>query len=320
MEENNTKEVNLLQLIGMFFNWLKNIGIKLFQFLGFLIRLSYRHKVTVIIVMVLSIVAGQYLARPAARIYKAGAMVVLYGSQAETVKEICRQLENTSPLNKLISLGTKLSLPDSIAKNVVEIRSFYVIDYLKDEVPDKIDFDNSHSLTDTLNVRMRDRFYLQIKTKSIAQVPKVQVAIQNFFNTNAILRLKFDISKAELANQIQICNIELKRIDSLAQVSYFKEKDNQLQFEKNKLLLGEQTKQLFYNELLHLQDIKTYSQSKMGDYVQPVQMPSGFVVNPVPLNGRVKYGIFSLLIGFAIAVIIAGIKENMKKISGYLKA
>jgi len=246
-------------------------------------------------------------------------MVVLYGSKTQTVKEICKQLENTSPANKLTSLGAKLALPDSIAKNVVEIRSFYVIDYLKDEVPDKIDFDDNHSLTDTMNVRMSDRFYLQIKTKNIAQMPKVQAAIQNFFNTNAILRLKFDISKAELANQIQICNKELKRIDSLAQVSYFKEKDNQIQFEKNKLLLGEQKKQLFSDELLHLQDIKTYSQSKMGDFVQPVQLPSGFVVNPIPLNGRVKYGIFSLLIGFAIAVILAGIKENLKNITGYLK-
>jgi len=319
MEENNTKEINLLQLISMFFNWLNKIGRKLLNTIGFIIRLCYRSMYTFIIIIVLSLIVGQYLARPSARTYKAEAMTMLYGGEAQTVKEISKQLENSLSTNKLISLSTKLSLPDSVAKNIVEIKSFYVIDYLNDETADKIDFGNNHSLTDTLNVRMSDRLYLQLKIRKINQLQQIQTAILNYFNNNRLLQNEFIVKKDEYAQQIRICNLELQRVDSLAQVSYFKDNEKQLRFEKDKLLVGDQKKQLFYEDLLGLQARKSYAEMKLVDFVQPVDMPSGFVVNPSPLNGRVKYGIFSLLIGFAIAVIVIMLIDNLKNIFSYLR-
>jgi len=319
MEENNTKEINLLQLISMFFKWLQKIGITLLNTIGYLFRLCYRSIYTFLILIALSLIVGQYLARPSARTYKAEAMTMLYGSEAQTVKEICKQLENSLSTNKLISLATKLSLPDSVAKNIVEIKSFYVIDYLNDKTADKIDFGNNHSLTDTLNVRMSDRLFLQLKLKKINQLQQIQTAILNYFNSNRILQNQFNIKKDEHAQQIHICNLELQRVDSLAQVSYFKDNEKQINYEKDKLLVGEQKKQLFYDDLLRLQSIKSYAEMKLVDFVQPVEMPSGFVVNPTPLNGRVKYGVYSLFIGFAIAVIVLLLIENLKYIFSYLR-
>ncbi|MHB9141236.1 MAG: hypothetical protein ACYC25_05135 [Paludibacter sp.] len=318
MEENTTKEINLLQLITLFLNWIKNMLMNLLRFGGYLLRLCYRRKITVIIVLVISVVIGQYFARKSNRVYKAEAMAMLYGSDASTVKEVCKQIENSLSNYKLTSLATKLSLPDSVANNITEIHSFYVIDYLKDKTPDKIDFGNNHSLTDTLNVPMQDRIYLQIKTKNINQVPQVQAAILNFFNTNSVIKNQFINRKNEYLQRIQICDTELQRIDSLAKVSYFKDKDKQIRFENNKLLVGDQMKQLFYENLLRLQEVKALAQVKLTNYIQPVDLLSGFVVNPTPLNGRVTYGIYSLLIGFILAVIIAGLIENIKKIFDFL--
>lgn len=318
MEENTTKEINLLQLITLFFNWIKNIILNLLRFVGYMIRLCYRRKIVVIIVLVISIVIGQYFARKSNRIYKAEAMAMLYGSEASTVKDVYSQLENSLSTNKLTSLATKLSLPDSVAKNITEIHSFYVIDYLKDNTPDKIDFGNNHSLTDTLNVPMRDRIYLQIKTKNINQVPLVQAAILSFLNTNSVIKNQFLSKKTDYLQQIRICDIELQRIDSLAKVSYFKDTEKQMRFEQNKLLVGDQRKQLFYDDLLRLQSIKSSAEKQLADCIQPVDLPSGFVVNPMPLNGRVTYGLYSLLIGFVLAVIIAGLIENIKKIFDFL--
>jgi len=318
MEEKTTKEINLLQLITLFFNWIINILMNLLRFVGYLLRLCYRRKITVIIVLLISIVIGQYFARKSNRIYKAEAMAMLYGSEASTVKDVCRQLENSLSTNRLTSLATKLALPDSVANNITEIHSFYVIDYLKDKTPDKIDFGNNHSLTDTLNIPMKDRIYLQIKTKNINQVPQVQAAILNFFNANSVIKNQFFSKKNEYVQQIRICDTELQRIDSLAKVSYFKDSEKQMRFEMDKLLVGDQKKQLFYSDLLQLQAIKTYAQIKLTDFIQPVDLPSGFVVNPMPLNGRVTYGIYSLLIGFILAVVIAGLIENIKKIFDFL--
>jgi hypothetical protein len=318
MEENTTKEINLLQLITLFFNWIKNMLMNLLRFGGYLLRLCYRRKITVIIVLVISVVIGQYFARKSNRVYKAEAMAMLYGSDASTVKEVCKQIENSLSNYKLTSLATKLSIPDSVANNITEIHSFYVIDYLKDKTPDKIDFGNNHSLTDTLNVPMQDRIYLQIKTKNINQVPQVQAAILNFFNTNSLIRNEFNSKKNEYVQQIRICDTELQRIDSLAKVSYFKDSEKQMRFEMDKLLVGDQKKQLFYDDLLRLQSIKSYAEMQLTDFIQPVDLPSDFVVNPRPLNGRVSYGLYSLLIGFILAVIIAGLIENIKNIFDFL--
>jgi len=320
MEENNsTKEINLLQLISLFFDWLKKLGKSILNIFGYLLRLLFRQKIALIIILIICFGISQYMVRKSERVYKAESMAMIYGSDAQTARQVCKQLENSSPTNKLISLATKLSLPDSVAKNVVGISSYYVIDFMKDSVADMVDFNDNHSLKDTVNVRMRDRVYLQVLTKNIAQLPKVQTALLNYFNNNEILKSQFDIKKNELIQEIQICNTESHRIDSLAKVSYFKDSNSQLRFDKDKLLLGQQTKQLFYGELLRLQELKAHSEVKLSNYIQPVVLPTGLIVSPKPINGRMKYGMYSIEIGFAISLLLAGLIENLKKIITYLK-
>jgi len=318
MEENNSKEINLLQLISLFFNWLKKKWELILNFLGYLLRLSFRHILVIFIAVFVCFSIGYYLSRPSARIYKAEAVAMLYGVDTQTAKEVSKQLESSVSSNTLFSLSSKLSLPDSVTKNIVEITSFYVIDYLKDGVADMIDYKNSHSLTDTLNLRMKDRFCLQIKTLNINQVPIVQAAILNYFNTNLVMRNQFNIRKSEITQQINICDIELQRIDSLAKIFYFKDTEKQIRFEKDKLLVGDQKKQLFFEDLLKLHDIKAFAQSKLTDYTQPMTLPSGLVVNPNPENGRLKYEIVGLFLGFLIGLFVSALIENFKKILSFL--
>ncbi|MFT3754156.1 MAG: hypothetical protein QM800_15215 [Paludibacter sp.] len=273
MEENNSKEINLLQLIGAVINWIGNLAKSILTLVGKIIKLTYKYKVVTGSVLLVCVVYGQYLARPSARVYNAEAMAMLYGSEAETVKEVSKQLENTLGTNKLVSFATKLSLPDSVAKNIVSFRSFYVIDYLKDRVADKVDFANNHSLTDTLNLKMKDRLYFQVKIKKINQMPQIQAALLGYFNRNVLMKTEFEQKRNDLVNRIQICNTESHRIDSLAKISYFKDVNQQLSLENNKVLLGEQRKQLFYDELLRLNDIRSYSELRLAEFKQPVDLP-----------------------------------------------
>jgi len=318
MEEINSKEVNLLQLITLFFNWLKKIGKSILNFIGYLARLSFRHKIIVIASILVCLSISYYLSRPSARIYKAEAVAMLYGVETQTAKEISKQLETSVSSNTLYSLSSKLSLPDSITKNIIEINSFYVIDYLKDGVADIVDYKNNHSLTDTLNLRMKDRFCLQIKFKNMNQVPVIQAAILNYFNNNEVMKKQFNIRKSEIIKQINICDIELQRIDSLAKISYFKDTDKQLRFDKDKLLIGEQKKQLFFDDLLRLHDIKAYSEYRLTDFTQPMILPSGFVVSPNPENGRLKLEILGVFFGLLIGMFISGLIESFNKIIAFL--
>lgn len=319
MEEKNSKEINLLELISLLIDWLKKVGKSILNLLGGIARLAYRYKIVVIIIVALSVVIGQYIARPANRIYKAEAMAILHGTEAQLVREVCKQIENSLSTNKFTSLSTKLSLPDSVTNNIVSFESFYVIDYMRDSVADVIDFNHNHSLSDTMNIRMRDRIYFRLKTRSIAQVSLVQEALLNFLNNNTVIKAQFDIDKNELIKQIDVCDSEMTRIDSLAKVYYFKDTPTQLRFDNDKLLLGEQRKQLFYGELLHLQKLRSIAQIKLATYKQAVELPSDFVVVPTPVNGRVKCGMYSILIGFAIALIVALFLEYIKAIIAFLK-
>lgn len=318
MEKDKLKEINLLQLIAMLFDWLGGLLKSVLEGLGYLLRLSYRHALITIIITGMAVGAGLFLSRPSARIYKAEAMAMIYGSEAQTVKEICKQLENSISTNNLYSLSATLQVPDSIARNIIQFQSFYVIDYLKDKIADRVDFDDNHPLTDTLNVRMTDRLYFRIKTKNTGQISIVQKALLNYFNTNEVMKTQFENKKNELKQEIDICNAECKRIDSLAKVSYYKAVDKQIKFENNKLIVGEQKKQLLYGDLLEIHKAKTKAEIQYVNYKQPMALPAGFAVIQIPINGSVKYGILGLLIGYFVSLIVSTLFENRKKIAKYL--
>lgn len=316
----NDNEINLLQLVNLVFNWLKSIFLYFFVFIGYLLKLSYKHKIITIVFLLCSVSIGLYQSRPSAKIYKAEAMVMINGSEAQTVKEVCKQLENYSSEKKIISLSSKLSIPDSIAKNIVSIQSFYVIDYLKDGTADFVDFKNSHSLTDTLNKKMKDRLYFRVKIKNINQISVIQDAILQYLNNNKVLKTDFETKREEYKQQVLICNRESERIDSLAKVSYFKDRTTELRFTKDQLLLGEQKKQLFYDDLLRLQDLRAFINSKLADFKTPVYLPSGFVVNPSPENGSLKYSAIALIVGYLISLLLLVIIDNFKRTIKYLES
>lgn len=319
MDDKNSKEINLLQLLSLVFNWIASVTKKIITFVGKLLQLSVKHWVLFSTILLLCIALGQYMARPSARKHKAGGIAMLYGSDNYTVGEICRQLSNTFSDNKNLSLSAKLGIPDSISKNIVTIASYNVIDYLKDETPDKIDFTRKHSLTDTLNLVMKDRIYLEIVTRNVNQVKTFQDAFLKYLNSNTVLKTKFETEKINLQNRIKVCDSEIKRIDSLAKVSYFKDTNKEISFNNNKLTVGEQRKQLFYDDMIRLNDIKAYSSEKIATYVQPVDFPSDMVVNSIAINNRITYGMKSFIIGTLLAFLMVFLLDNSKKIISFLK-
>lgn len=318
MENKDTKEINLLQLLSLIGDWLIKLFNNILRLLGKSLQLLFKYWVISLIVIGIAVVVGQYLARPSAKKYKAGAIAMLYGSNVSTAREVCRQLQNSTVIDKSFSLAHKLNIPDSVAKNIVGINEFNVVDYLKDGSQDMIDFKRSHSLSDTLNLVMQDRFYVQVTTMKISQIPIVQQALLNYFNNNATLRGEFEASKAGLQARIDLCNKEIDRIDSLARVSYFKDAERKISFDNNRLIVGDQNKQLFYNDILNLQNIKSNTQHNLVDYQQPMNFVSGLVVDPNPINSRFKYLIYSLIIGFFVGIVATFLAENFKMIFNYL--
>ncbi len=319
MEENNLKEVSLFQLIAIIFQWIKKILTNFIQFVGKSLQLLYKFKWVTLSIVILCVAAGLYFSRPNARIYKVEAMAVLHGGDVQTLKEICKQLENSLATNDYLSLATKMGIPDSVSRKFFAIRTFDVIDYLGDGTADKIDFKRRHALDDTMNVKMKDRLYIQIRTQSIQLVPAFQEALVKYFTSHPILSSQFEAQKKFYADQIKICDAELQRIDSLAKVFYFKDNIDQIKFENNKLIVGESRKQLFYGELLEINSRKVWSENKLAECVLPVDFPSNFVVIPNAVNSRFKMLVIALFGSVVLSLLFAFLFDNLKNIVNFLE-
>lgn len=316
--KNDTKEINLLQLLNLIGNWLVKLLNSIFGFAGKSLQLIFKYWVVSLVIMIIAIAIGQYFARPSVRRYNAGAVAMLHGSNVATAKEVCRQLQNSTSLDRTFSLAHKLNIPDSVAQNIVGISEFNIVDYLKDGSQDMIDFKRAHSLNDTLNLVMQDRFYVQVLTKKISQVPIVQEALLNYFNNNPTMRGEFEAFKLGLQGKIDVCNKEISRLDSLAKVTYFKDADKKISLENNRLIVGDQTKQLFYNDILNLHNIRSQTELMLTEFNQPMNFTSGLIVDPRPVNGRFKYLVYSILIGFLGGFVLTSLIENFNVIFNYL--
>jgi len=319
MEEKNTKEINLLELIGLFFDWLKGIALKVLSIFAYLLRLSYKYIVLVIIVVLLSLSVGLYLSRPSAKVYSAETTAMIYGTDVQTVMEVTKQLNTIVLDNGKSSLSGKLDLPDSILKSIVGVKSYYILCYRKDGIAVKVDYDNVNPQKDTMIVKMGDRLCLQVLTLKVNQLPQIQNAILKYLNNNSVMRSQFETKRVALAQEIDICKREDLRIDSLAKVTYFKDTQKQLQFENNSLIVGDQKKQLFYSELLALQNTKANAENALINHTNPVVLPAGFTASPKPENPMSKYAVFGIVVGYLLSLLLIILIDNLKKIKSFFK-
>ena len=253
MEKKNTKEVNLLDIFAAIWQGIVKTVSCIVSIAGKTLQLLFRHKVLTIILLLLAFAISQYHARPSNRKYHTGGMAVLYGVEAKTVMQLGNQLSVSSPRFEETSLARKLNIPDSVSKKITEIRFFNVIDYKNDSVPDKVDFNNNHSLSDTLNVRMKDHVYIRIKTIGTGHAPEVSEAVMKYINSNSMVQTEFEAWKNTLKQRIVVAELESKRIDSLAKIKYFQESKPNIKFDNNQLLVGNQHTQLFYADMLFIQ-------------------------------------------------------------------
>jgi len=322
MEQKDTKEINLLELLALFTNWLKKITINVLVFFGNVLKLLFRHKITVIVVVVICVALGEYLARPSEKVYKAEAEAELFGVEASGVKELLKPFEKPSNGGVSDPFRLLLHLPDSVASNLQQISAYYYIDYLRfDNIPDYIDYSDRLYVKDTANIRMKGIVQLRVVTKKTYQVPQVQAALLNFLNTNKSVLAKYNVEIDMFKEKIRISQKELSRIDSMAKLVYFKNVNQQVGFENNKLIVGEEKKQMFYTEMLDLQSIISQSQIAISSHPEPVTLATGnFVVDPKPLNGYFRYGVIGMIVGFMFSIVIAFVIENFTKFLKFLKS
>ncbi len=313
-EESNTQELNLLDLIILFGRWIKSFFKSLTKCTGKTLQLLYRHKFIFFSIVLIGIAGSFYTSRKSNRIYKVDGMIKLCGIKSHNLLKIGKQLSfDASNLDKR-DISKKLKLSDSIVNKIQSIEFFPVIDYNKDSIPNVVDFKRKHPLDDTVNVVMDNHIFIRLKLrKNTTNGDKIGKSILNFINKQPTIQTSFLAYKKSLKERLDLCDIEIKRLDSLANKKYFEEPKRQIEFKYNQLLVGNNYTQLFYEHQLILQKVKSNINEELVNAVAPLIAPSGFIVDPHPVNGRLKTLFAGFLISLIISILISYIIENRKK-------
>lgn len=319
MENTDPKELNLVQIINVVFKWIYDLIRKIVIFTGRLLQISVKHWIVFLLCLALGIVGAIYFAQDSKQTYMAETTLYVSNSNSHIVKDIIDKLKVSPMNNKELSLASKLNIPDSVTSEIVAIKYFNIIDYIKDDMPDLVDFKNQHSLSDTMNVVLSDRIYLQIETRNPNQIATLEKALLDYINANPRLIREFEARRKGYEARVEFAKAEIKRIDSLANISYFQDLNNKsLNLNNNSLIVGEQKKPLIYEDVISLIGTKETNERFLNIAKTPVFLTDGFSIYG-PVNSKMKIFIYGLLIGIAAGLLASYIFEQRKSIINFLK-
>ncbi len=322
MDTNTNNEMNLWDLIILFFKAVKKFFIRLANAIGNMLQLTFQHITVIAVTVLIGLLAGLFLSRPSARFYEAGALAWLNGPTSQMVKQMSRQVELAFPKtdSENLSLATLLDIPDSVARNIRKIESFHVIDCLNDSTPDRIDFKNNHSLEDTLNVISKNYLYFRIQIKKVEQLPVYEKAFLDYLNNNPNMQQLYANYKTNQQRTQQMYTTELQRLDSLEQLTYLQPKEHiKVQPYQSQFLIGEQRTQVLYKDMEKVLLAQQKSTPYYSLCTAPVVLLDHFTANPNAVNNRKKVCIIGVCLGYVIGLIIASCMKNWHRIIAYLR-
>ncbi len=184
------------------------------------------------------------------------------------------------------SLADKLNIPVETSKNIGDVRAYWIIDKNKDEIPDYVDYTNSHNIYDTTNIRMDDRLDIKINIRENQNLGIVRDGIiwcienDSSFRHINLLRLK--------QNKEMIARLEtdIRNLDSLQKLKYFEEPRGRIARTNGQIVfMQEQPAQMFYRDIQQLYRNKQELEQETDLYKGTVTLISDFTLPSQRING-----------------------------------
>lgn len=250
----------------------------------------------------------------------------IYTSDMVLRSNVIENAQMISFINRLQTLdkdtfAKTLGLSKETSDNVSSIGAYWIIDLNKDRVPDNVDYRNSHNIYDTTNIRMVDRFDIQVNIKSPQNLDQIRDGIIKYIESDRLFQQRNNIRLAQNKELLERLNIDIEQLDSLQKVKYFEETRKRASQTGGQIVfMQEQNTQLLYNDIYNLYYRKQNLKAEADLYNGIVTVLSDFSIPSTRINGITYYakqvlpGV--LLITIIILVFIANlsmIKELFKK-------
>jgi hypothetical protein len=217
--------------------------------------------------------------------------------------------------------GNKVALSEAISTtpaqvaNIDDISAFWIIDYGRDGIPDDIDYNNSHNVYDTINVRMQDRLDVRVRIKVPQELTKVKDGLIKFINTDQLFQQRNLVRLRQNQELLTRLNYDIIDLDSLQKVKYFQETKNmQPKTGGQMIFLQEQKTQLIYPDIYNLYARKQSLESERDLYKDIVTVLSDFSSPARRENGGIYYGKVVIPTFFLITLLALILLANRKKL------
>lgn len=217
--------------------------------------------------------------------------------------------------NNKEALSDALSLNSETAKNILDIRSNWIIDKNRDGIPDLVDYKNKHSVYDTIDVMMQDRLNISIRIKSPQELVTARNGLLQYINEDSLFQQRNRLRIRQNNELISRLEYDILQLDSLQKIKYYQEtKSRQPQSGGQMIFLQEQKTQLVYEDIYGLYNRKQARESERDIYSEIVTVISDFSIPAERVNGLIYYAKKYTPLFFFITLLSLILYTNRNKI------
>jgi hypothetical protein len=214
-----------------------------------------------------------------------------------------------------LAIAEALGVNKEQVKNIVDISAYWVIDKRHDSIPDFVDYNDSHDVYDTTNVRMKDRIDIRAKTTYSQELTNIREGIVRYINSDSLFQQRNRIRIQQNKDFLSRLNYDIIQLDSLQKVKYFEETRNRKTPNGAQMVfLQEQNTQLVYKDIYGLYKRKQKLELENDLYKDLVTVLSDFSSPTRRDNGTLFYGKHYIPICFCITLLFLIIFANRKRI------
>ena len=289
------------------------------RLLARMVRLTYRYWWVVITCVVIGLAGALYYTRSENLTYKLNAVALLNGPSIQQFEQAYAPLRSGRLLPEDASITPLVK-----EKTAKAFTTYRVIDCLHDGNADFIDFKHKSKPYDTLNVQMHDRLCLQfrLKARDLERLPEIEKGIMEYLNGNKPMQQSYASYLSNLREEVRFNHAQALKLDSLTSAYYFYNASSAqpMNYSGNGVnFYGDRRIRLFLDQIYEQQ-----KHMQQGDYriqlaTAPVVLENHFTADPKPVNGRLKYALLFLVLGWAFGCLIAEIIDQRKLIASWLR-
>ena len=304
------RDMSLFDFILLCFKALSKLVKNVAMLFLSLVRLGLQYFWVVFLFAALGVLAGWLWSKPFATTYKGHSTIVYAEGMREVVQEGIIDFLML-PRSEKIEYGLSEELLDAFSR----LDFYNVIDCNADSVVDYIDEDRRVSLSDTINLVMRDRIHLVLKVKGMDDLTSFEVALKNFFNSQEYLVKAFERCKAIQKDRLDYFTKEMARLDSFSTYDYFERPRSVVMMEHKDFIIGSK-QSLYYDAMMVVLEHKSHLEMQEMLTPEIINFQTPFV--PYFLPPVYKYAI-GLMIGGILGMLVALVHRYREIIVAYLK-